>query len=66
VFDDMERHTAEIASFHLDRVLGFRHATPTVGRVVDLESEIWPVANKSLRASMYYSPGDIYKYMNKI
>lgn len=36
---DPERHTAEIAAFHLDRILGFRRVAPCVGRKVDLLNE---------------------------
>ncbi|KAJ8030974.1 Glycosaminoglycan xylosylkinase [Holothuria leucospilota] len=38
-YDD-ERHTAEIASFHLDRILDYRRVPPCVGRKVNFSTEI--------------------------
>ncbi|XP_033643337.1 glycosaminoglycan xylosylkinase-like [Asterias rubens] len=43
-----DRHTGEIAAFHLDRVLGFHRAPIVVGRRVNLRTEIKPVASQSL------------------
>ncbi|XP_030061281.1 glycosaminoglycan xylosylkinase [Microcaecilia unicolor] len=43
-----DRHNAEIAAFHLDRVLGFRRAPLVVGRFVNLKTEIKPVATEQL------------------
>ncbi|XP_038046244.1 glycosaminoglycan xylosylkinase-like isoform X2 [Patiria miniata] len=43
-----DRHTGEIAAFHLDRVLGFHRAPIVVGRRINLRTEIKPVASQSL------------------
>ncbi|XP_071507967.1 glycosaminoglycan xylosylkinase-like [Diadema antillarum] len=44
-----DRHNGEIAAFHLDRVLDFRRAPIVVGRVVNLRTEILPVASPVLK-----------------
>ncbi|XP_045906898.1 glycosaminoglycan xylosylkinase isoform X2 [Micropterus dolomieu] len=43
-----DRHNAEVAAFHLDRILGFRRAPLVVGRYVNLRTEIKPVATDQL------------------
>ncbi|TRZ01662.1 hypothetical protein DNTS_006147 [Danionella cerebrum] len=43
-----DRHNAEIAAFHLDRILGFRRAPLVVGRFMNLKTEIKPVATDQL------------------
>lgn len=48
-FSGKDRHFGEIASFYLNLVLGYNVAPITVGRNVNIMSEILPYANKQLR-----------------
>lgn len=56
IFDDLERHIAEIAASHLDRLLGFYRVPPTVGRKVNLTSEIKPLVPHSTSKTFFKSP----------
>jgi len=47
-YDGYDRHNAEIASFHLDRLLDFRRSPLVVGRRVNLKEDIMPVATERL------------------
>ena len=47
-YDGYDRHNAEIAAFHLDRVLDFRRAPLVVGRKINLKKEVMPVATERL------------------
>lgn len=56
-FTDFERHNAEIAAFHLDRHLGFRRAVPVAGRLVNITSELYEVAEgDELLRTFFVSP----------
>ncbi|CAI4232161.1 unnamed protein product [Auanema sp. JU1783] len=55
-FSDFERHNAEIATYHLDKVLGFRRAVPTVGRIVNITSDLFEKAEKKLKKTFFWSP----------
>lgn len=57
-FSDFERHTAEIAAFHLDRILGFRRAMPVVGRLLNITTEIFQIANADLMKTSFISPAN--------
>ncbi|CAL9698905.1 unnamed protein product [Knipowitschia caucasica] len=58
-FVDFQRHNAEIAAFHLDRVLDFRRVPPVVGRLVNVTAEILQVTqNEDLRAVFFTSPAN--------
>lgn len=55
-FSDFERHTAEIAAFHLDRILEFRRAMPVCGRLVNITADIFQVADSALMRTAFVSP----------
>ncbi|XP_030369881.1 extracellular serine/threonine protein CG31145 isoform X1 [Scaptodrosophila lebanonensis] len=55
-FTDYERHNAEIAAFHLDRILGFRRAMPVAGRTLNITTEIYQLADENLLKTFFVSP----------
>ncbi|KHN84392.1 Extracellular serine/threonine protein kinase FAM20C [Toxocara canis] len=57
-FSDFERHHAEIATFHLDKILNFRRAVPTVGRIFNMTAELRDKAEKRLKKTFFISPGN--------
>nr|XP_020643266.1 extracellular serine/threonine protein kinase FAM20C-like [Pogona vitticeps] len=63
-FSDFERHNAEIAAFHLDRILDFRRIPPVSGRLVNITKEIRDITtDMKLFKTFYTSPaGNICFY----
>ncbi|XP_055705963.1 extracellular serine/threonine protein CG31145 isoform X1 [Phlebotomus papatasi] len=57
-FTDFERHTAEIAAFHLDGLMGFRRAMPVVGRTLNITTEIYQVSDDELLKTFFVSPSN--------
>lgn len=55
-FSDYERFNAEIAAFHLDKILKFRRAMPVTGRLLNITTEIFQVANSELMKTSFISP----------
>ncbi|CRK88754.1 CLUMA_CG002627, isoform A [Clunio marinus] len=57
-FSDYERHNAEIAAYHLDKLLGFRRAMPVTGRILNITSEIYQLADDDLLKTFFISPSN--------
>ncbi|XP_075035748.1 extracellular serine/threonine protein kinase FAM20C [Mixophyes fleayi] len=58
-FSDFERHNAEVAAFHLDRILDFRRVPPIAGRLVNMTKEIRDVTrDKKLWRTFFISPAN--------
>ncbi|XP_010595392.2 pseudokinase FAM20A [Loxodonta africana] len=53
-FIDFQRHNAEIAAFHLDRILDFRRVPPTVGKLVNVTKEILEVTRNEILQSVFF------------
>ncbi|KAK3509964.1 hypothetical protein QTP70_023800 [Hemibagrus guttatus] len=54
-FSDFERHNAEIAAFHLDRILGFRRMPPVVGRLIDVIKEVKDITTDHKLARTFFN-----------
>ncbi|XP_060107955.1 pseudokinase FAM20A [Heteronotia binoei] len=53
-FVDFQRHNAEIAAFHLDRILDFRRVPPVVGRLINITKEILEVTKNEILQSVFF------------
>uniref|UniRef100_A0A6J0TF20 Pseudokinase FAM20A isoform X2 n=1 Tax=Pogona vitticeps TaxID=103695 RepID=A0A6J0TF20_9SAUR len=53
-FVDFQRHNAEIAAFHLDRILDFRRVPPVVGRMINITKEILEITKNELLQSVFF------------
>ncbi|XP_076064914.1 glycosaminoglycan xylosylkinase-like isoform X2 [Oratosquilla oratoria] len=57
VYAGADRHTGEIAAFHLSRLLGLTMVPLAVGRKVSLRHQILPVASRRLAATFFKQRG---------
>ncbi|CAI9722455.1 Hypothetical predicted protein [Octopus vulgaris] len=55
-FVDFERHNAEIAAFHLDRILNFNRVPPNSGRLINMTRDIRRLSDKKLAKTFFISP----------
>uniref|UniRef100_UPI00398F3CA5 pseudokinase FAM20A n=1 Tax=Pristiophorus japonicus TaxID=55135 RepID=UPI00398F3CA5 len=65
-FVDIQRHNAEIAAFHLDRILDFRRVPPVAGRKINLSKEIQALTrNEELLSTFFISPENNVCFFSK-
>ncbi|XP_040190580.1 pseudokinase FAM20A [Rana temporaria] len=58
-FVDFQRHNAEIAAFHLDRILDFRRVPPVSGRLINVTRDILEAtSNADLESVFFVSPAN--------
>ncbi|CAF0758817.1 unnamed protein product [Didymodactylos carnosus] len=57
-FSDIERHHAEIASFHLDRIIGFNRVPPLIGRILNITGDLREHATPELAKTFFISPAN--------
>ncbi|XP_074648484.1 extracellular serine/threonine protein kinase FAM20C-like [Tubulanus polymorphus] len=55
-FVDYERHNAEVAAFHLDRILGFRRVPPCAGRIFNISRDLEQYAEYTFKKTFFRSP----------
>ncbi|XP_059167527.1 extracellular serine/threonine protein CG31145-like [Physella acuta] len=55
-FEDIERHTAEIAAFHVDRVLGLHRSPPVAGRWLNVTSDVLKAGDSDVSRRVFQSP----------
>ncbi|XP_026567033.1 pseudokinase FAM20A [Pseudonaja textilis] len=53
-FVDFQRHNAEIAAFHLDRILDFRRVPPAAGRMINVTKEILEITKNEILQSVFF------------
>lgn len=54
-----DRHNAEVAAFHLNRLLNFSRVPIVTGRTIDLKTEIKPVAAQRLTETFFTKDGKV-------
>jgi hypothetical protein len=59
----MDQHTSEIASWHLSRLLNLRRAPISIGRIISIPDELFPVAIEDLNKT-FVSPGCFHGICN--